>query len=468
MRRLGHGLMLVALAVLVDCTSPAPDATRTPRATLQESQGGVASTPRQSSVLPSETPTLTRTPISLTATSTATSTPTATPLPPTRTPIPPTSTPRSATHTVCASGCDFTTIQAAVDATGAAGDAIIEIQEGVHTEPGIVISEGTVVTVRGRGADVTVVQAHGGPGEAPERVFLVEEGATLVLERMTIRHGQPSREEECGGGIMNVGSVTLRQCVVAGNQSNSGAGICTRGTLEVINSSVSDNFADGVGPSGYACGSGGGIKCERGTLILVNTTVSGNTSEDADIHSDRARGGGVHVGCNCTAAFTNTTVSGNTSVAYAGGVYIKGSLRLVNCTITDNHASGEGGGVYVRGLLDFINTIIAHNSGEGGNCVIGGPGGYQGKGEIGMNANNLVVGGTCDPALTDDPQLGPLTDNGGDTLTHAVLPGSPAIDAVSAVSCTLPTDQRGALRPVVQTSAETPCDIGAFEVQDAE
>jgi len=126
-------------------------------------------------------------------------------------------------------------------------------------------------------------------------------------------------------------------------------------------------------------------------------------------------------------------------VAYAGGVYIKGALRLVNCTITDNHTSDEGGGVYVRGLLDFMNTIIAHNSGEGGNCVIGGPGGYQGKGEIGMNTNNLVVGGTCDPALTDDPQLGALTDNGGDTLTHALLPGSPAIDAVPAVSCTLPT-----------------------------
>jgi hypothetical protein len=366
---------------------------------------------------------------------------------------------------VCGSGCDFTTIRAAVDATGAAGDAVIEITEGVHTEPGIVISEGTSVTVRGLGADETVVQADEAAEGAPERVFLVEEGATLVLDRMTIRHGRPSREEECGGGILNLGSLTLRQCTVEGNQSNSGAGVCTRGALTVMNSSVSDNFADGVGPSGYACGSGGGIKCERGTLTVVNSTVSGNTSEDADIHADRARGGGVHVGCNCTAAFTNTTVSGNTSVAYAGGVYIKGALRLVNCTITDNHTSGEGGGVYVRGVLDFLNTIIAHNSGKGGNCVIGGPGGYQGKGEIGVNANNLVVGGSCNPAYDDDPMLGPLTDNGGDTLTHALLPGSPAIDAVPAISCTLPTDQRGGIRPVVQVSPDTRCDIGALEME---
>jgi WD40 repeat protein len=61
--------------------------------------------------------------------------------------------------------------------------------------------------------------------------------------------------------------------------------------------------------------------------------------------------------------------------------------------------------------------------------------------------------------------LGPLADNGGNTLTHALLPGSTAIDAVPAISCTLPTDQRGALRPAVQTSPETPCDIGAFEFQ---
>jgi hypothetical protein len=328
-----------------------------------------------------------------------------------------------------------------------------------------VVSPGTAVTIRGLGVDKTIVQAHEAVEEAPERVFLIEEGGTVVLERMTIRHGRPSRDEECGGGIMNLGSVTLNQCVVGANRSNSGAGICNRGALTIVNSGISDNFADGVGPSGYACGSGGGIKCERGTLTLVNSTVSGNASQDADIHSERARGGGVHVGCNCTAVFTNSTISGNTSVAYAGGVYIKGALRLVNCTITDNSTDGEGGGVYVRGHLDFVNTITAHNGGKGGNCLIGGPGGYQGRGEIGLNSNNLVVGGTCDPDYVDAPMLGPLADNGGDTLTHALLPGSPAIDAVPAISCTVPTDQRGALRPAVQTSPETPCDIGAFEVQ---
>ncbi|MCK4315337.1 MAG: hypothetical protein KAW49_07970 [Anaerolineae bacterium] len=259
---------------------------------------------------------------------------------------------------------------------------------------------------------------------------------------------------------MNHGTLTLKNCIVSDNTSSDGAGICNSGVLTLVNSNVSHNTADGIAPMGYECGSGGGVKCEKGMLALINSTVSGNKGEGS-----RARGGGVHVGCDCTAVFTNSTISGNRSVVFGGGVYIKGTLQLINCTISDNVTSGEGGGVYVRGRLDYVNTIIANNTGKGGNCVIGGPGDYRGKGTIGTNSNNLVEGGGCSSDYSDDPMLGPLADNGGDIKTHALLPGSPAIDAIPAISCTLPTDQRGAPRPVVQTSAVTPCDIGAFELQ---
>ncbi len=395
---------------------------------------------------------------------TETPTPTATPIPPTPTPIPPTPTPLPPTDTVCASGCDFTTIQAAIDEADTADGAIIEITDPIHTEAGIVVNKS--VTIRGLGADDTIVQAHDEtPDEAPDRVFLVEEDVTLVLEKMTIRHGRPSRQEECGGGIMNFGTLTLNNCVVRDNGANSGAGICNSNALTLLNSTVSYNTADGVGPVGYTCGNGGGIKCERGTLTLINSTISNNKSEDADPFRDVGCGGGVHVACSCTAVFTNSTISGNRSVACGGGIYDHGVLRLVNCTISDNHTTGEGGGVYVRGHLDYVNTIIAGNAGKGGNCVVGGPGGYRGMGSVGTNNNNLVEGGSCDPDHSGDPKLGPLADNGGDTKTHALLPGSPAIDAISVVSCTLPTDQRGALRPIAQISPDTPCDIGAFELQ---
>jgi hypothetical protein len=321
------------------------------------------------------------------------------------------------------------------------------------------------VTIRGLGADATIVQAHETLDGTPERVFFVEEGATAVFERLTIRHGEPSAQEECGGGIMNHGTLTLKNCVVSDNASNSGAGICNRGTLTLVNSTVNGNTADGIAPPGYEAGDGGGIECERGRLMLINSTVSGNRSEDTVPHFDFGSGGGVLVHINCTAVFTNSTISGNRAASAAGGVYVAGTLRLVNSTISDNRASGECGGVYVRGHLDYVNTIIADNTGKGGNCIVGGPGGYQGKGSIGTNSNNLVGGGGCEADYSGDPKLGPLADNGGDTLTHALLPGSPAIDVVPAISCTLPTDQRWALRPVVQTSADTPCDIGAFEVQ---
>jgi predicted outer membrane repeat protein len=382
--------------------------------------------------------------------------PTKTPVP-TATPMPPTATPAPPTDTVCATGCDFTTIQAAIDDASTSAGAIIEVTDPIHTEAGIVVHKG--VTVRGLGAENTIVQASDTPGEAPARVFLVEEGAAVIFERMTIRHGKPSLQEEGGGGIMNYGRLTLKNCVVSDNTANDGAGICNRGALTVINSTVRDNTANGIAPPGYECGSGGGIKSVKGTLALINSTISGNRAEGS-----RASGGGVHVSCACTAVFTNSTISGNSADRYGGGVSIMGALRLTHCTISNNTAAKKGGGVYVRGRLDYANTIIADNVG-GGNCAIGGPGGYKGAGTIGTNSDNLVGGGGCGADYSDDPMLGPLADNGGDTLTHALLPGSPAIDAISVVSCTVPIDQRWAPRPVVQTSSDTPCDLGAFERQ---
>jgi hypothetical protein len=141
-----------------------------------------------------------------------------------------------------------------------------------------------------------------------------------------------------------------------------------------------------------------------------------------------------------------------------------GKLQLVNCTISNNTTNGKGEGICVQGRLDYENTLIANNPGNGGDCAIGADA-YGKKGTIGTNSNNLVGGGSCGLDHSGDPLLGPLADNGGPTWTHALLPDSPAIDAVPVISCTLPTDQRGAPRPIVQTSSDTPCDIGAFELQ---
>jgi formylglycine-generating enzyme required for sulfatase activity len=245
--------------------------------------------------------------------------------------------------------------------------------------------------------------------------------------------------------------------------------------LTVIDSTIRDNIAGATVAGSLACGNGGGIRSGSGALKLINSTVAGNSTA-----TGRGRGGGIHIGCGGTAVFTNTTISGNRASprsdnavsrnrrGHGGGVNLHGALRLVNCTISDNRAIGPGGGLYVRGHLDFVNTIVANNASGSGNCVVSGPDAYGISGSLGTNSLNLVADGTCDPDFSGDPMLSHLDDNGGNTLTQALLPGSPAIDAIPVVSCTLPTDQRGGLRPVVQVSPETPCDIGAFEVQPEE
>jgi formylglycine-generating enzyme required for sulfatase activity len=354
----------------------------------------------------------------------------------------------------------------------------------VLTEAGILVSRD--VTIRGLGADKTIVQAHEIPEESVDRVFLVPEGSTVTIRDMTVRHGDPPMDENWryGGGIMNRGALTLENCVVTRNVANNGGGIWSKGELNVLNCTVTHNVADRIateadlpdgGVSVQACGSGGGIKLVKGArLNMVGSTVSNNKA--------MSHGGGVFVACETTAELTNCTISGNRATTWGGGLYSKNLLHLNHCTVVNNYAKavcasnqmasrcprGEGGGgVYVSHTLHFTNTIIANNGRE--DCVLA-PAGIYGmleSGKIGANVNNLVGDGRCDAAHAGDPLLGPLADNGGPSLTYALLPGSPAIDVVPVVSCTVSTDQRGAPRPAVLMSAERPCDIGAFEVQAA-
>jgi predicted outer membrane repeat protein len=385
--------------------------------------------------------------------------PTNTSIPPTKTSIPTASPipppPLPATDTVCASGCDFSTIQAAVNA----GGTIIEITDPVHTEAGIVVDGDITVTIRGLGADTTIVQAHETLEDSPERVFLIMEGADVTLEDMTVRHGRPSVEDEHGGGIMNYGTLTVRNCVITANSARGGGGIDNRhGTLTIVGSTIRNNVARGDGPRGVECGGGGGIKCSSGTMRLINSTITANQAGLRSV----GLGGGIRTGCGCTAEIVNSTISGNKAAKYGGGIAAAGRVSITNCTITKNTVGSGGGALWVRGEVNLENTIIANNLG-GKNCVIHQD--FGGQGKFGMTSSNLIEDSSCNSDFSGDPKLGPLADYGGPTLTHALLPGSPAIDAIPAISCTLLTDQRGALRPVVQTSADTPCDIGAFELQ---
>jgi hypothetical protein len=360
------------------------------------------------------------------------------------------------TVTVCAAGCDFMTVQDAIDDSGTNAGDVINITDAVHTESGILVNKD--VTIQGQGADSTIVQAHADVDDATDRVFFVAAGAAATISRMTIRHGNPSSEPWSGGGIRNEGELMIEESIISHNRGSAGGGIFNDGTLALINCTVSSNTATG-GDTYLECNTGGGIKNMVGVATLINSTVSDNTA--------RGKGGGLHISCQGTLVLINSTVSGNNTTDNGGGVYINGVGEFTNSTIVNNSAH-NGGGVYVRGtgevglvrgLLNYTNTIIADNTislVEYGiaDCFLGD------HASVGANVNNLVEDGSCDSAHSGDPRLAPLDDNGGGSQTHAPSPDSPVVDAIPTDECIVDTDQRGISRPY-----GAGCDIGAFELQ---
>ena len=324
-------------------------------------------------------------------------------------------------------GDPFCTIQEAVD-DAASGDTI-DIATGIYTE-NVTIDENVTLLGAGPGEYGTIVD-----GDQAGTVFVVVLGVTVTISDMTIRNGHA----ETGGGILNTGTLTLNNSTVSGNTADDdGGGICNEATLILTNSTVSGNTAT----------FGGGIFNILGMAELINSTVSDNTAAVV--------GGGILNLANGTLHLSNVTVSNNTA------------------SISDIFGPGGGGIATFASPTDFRNTIIANNVDElGGSsaCVVMPPL------TVGSFGYNLDSDGTCfdqPPELGDlimmDPLLGPLAENYGSTFTHALLPGSPAIDAGNPDGCTdatggpLATDQRGKPRP---ETAGGMCDIGAFEVQPA-
>jgi CSLREA domain-containing protein len=268
-------------------------------------------------------------------------------------------------------------------------------------------------------------------------------------------------EASGGGGIYNVGLLTMRDSSVRNNSNagffGPGGGISNAGTMTVTNSTISHNVA---------ASPGGGIdNRNRGTMI--NSTVSDNVSAPS--------GGGVANAGVLT--ITNSTVSTNTAgIDFAGGsdggggIMNSGTLALHFVTVAANAAPTEstsGGGLLNRGQAEYENTIVA------GNVTGGGDADCSNAGSLVSLGHNLSGTGTGCPTvgsdLTVNPAdvflniLGPLQGNGGDTATHALLQGSPAIDAADDDACPA-TDQRGFSRPADgDGDGVAHCDIGAYE-----
>jgi len=323
------------------------------------------------------------------------------------------------------------------------------------------------ITIIGAGRDATFID-----GEGIARVIRISPGANVTLANLTITGG--FADLSSGAGILCEGNLTLLDCAVRNNIArDAGGGIRIQGaTLTASNVIIARNFTDHKGSAIFgrsatvnldsclvATNTGsfaGTIEIEDGTLTVHNCTVSYNSTSGA--------GGGILMNSG-SAMLLNTTISGN--IANRGAGLEGTNFFVTNCTIAGNRSDHRAGGVYGSGV--FQNTIIAGNTARREGPDFLGTLISEGFNLIENTDGMIIEGGAPGDRLGISPLLGPLQNNGGLTPTHALLPGSPAIDGGSPTS--FPAfDQRGVARP---WNSGAGCgnirpDIGAYEAEDTE
>ncbi|GAB4579693.1 MAG: hypothetical protein Fur0022_24310 [Anaerolineales bacterium] len=350
-------------------------------------------------------------------------------------------------------------------------------------------------------------------GNGSNRVLKVEATGNLTLNEAIITHGNIYQG---GAGILNEGMMTINNSAFEGNQAGyygKGGGLWnkTNGIVTIYNTTFRGNQAGG----------GGGI-WNDGTMVVNESLLSGNSSlaeffgggggirnseimtlNNTTIHENQAWNGGGIINVD-TLTINNSTISGNTAESNGAGISnYYGVVTLNNSTLSGNSAFYQGGGIRNwGGIVLATNATFASNSAYNGGGIsniydgtvnlsrslVAGNSAQNGA-EINnsaiVNANNLNVIGYSRshrsvgfmPGATDIIPPGGLktvvnrnlTDNGGATLTHALVSGSVAIDMAPNEDCAVAPlyglDQRGYARNVDGNGQLTTneCDAGAFE-----
>ena len=287
-------------------------------------------------------------------------------------------------------------------------------------------------------------------------------GSTRTLARDSTLIRKPA---DGGSGAGNcTACVTVANSVVTGNTFGYRSATDLASTVTVINSRFTGSSLEAILSYGNTeitvknstiNGNFVGIEISFASVSIANSTISDNSGW-----------GGVYAGGG-DLSIVNSTISGNSAnTGTGGGIYnFNSSLRITNSTITGNSA-GSGGGIYNDGsqgasIVEISNTIL--NAGASGENI------FNSGGTVTSNGYNLssddgggYLNGPGDQINTD-PLLGPLQSNGGPTSTHALLPGSPAIDAGDPNFSPPPsTDQRGCPFDRVFNGR---IDMGSFETQ---
>ena len=258
-----------------------------------------------------------------------------------------------------------------------------------------------------------------------------------------------------GGGIFNASVASITGCTVERNNTTlgDGGGIVNEVTMAIHQSTIRSNRSGSFGIAGAGV-------FNDGDLTITETTISGN------IASNGVWGGGILNRLFGAMAITNCTISGNVIGGDGGGIFNFGVATIANSTITGNSATGGNGGGIANAILNppYISSIMTIDTIIAGNLSSNQPdvsGNFDSQGHNLIGNTNGSTGFLVSDLANIDPLLGPLRNNGGPTSTHALLTGSPALDAGDTSSAPF-TDQRGFPRIFGDI-----IDIGAFEFQNA-
>ncbi len=325
--------------------------------------------------------------------------------------------------------------------------------------------------------NVTITDLTLTRGAAPNNGGAITSRETLSLFRCTFTN---NAAVVSGGAVSHLNSIlTITDSVFANNTAGNVDGnfrggavqfSAAQGTLTITNSVIRDNTAF----------SGGGIHvASHAGVTITGSEISGNSANLAGGIGWFTPGG--------TNLLQNSTVSGNSSAGFGSGIHFDGNnqdpstVTIVNSTLTENIAdtNNDAGNPFSNGAIWLSNNanLVLHSTIVAGNtrtpddpipsdlhAFFGGTIDADGS------TNNLIGDPDSAGGLTNgvngnlvgvDPLLGPLSDHNGLTRTHALLSGSPAIDAGSNTNA-LTSDQRGS--PFTRSFGDAP-DIGAFERQ---
>ena len=260
-------------------------------------------------------------------------------------------------------------------------------------------------------------------------------GGIYASGALTVTGSAVSNNSAIGnfGGINSNNAVTIANSTISNNRAGDSYGGVSGGAVTLTNSTVSGNSAGG---------DFGGI-FSNGALTMDSSTISGNMA-----------GSSIGGAIGNVVTITNSTISGNTAGGSYGGMVAQGMTTLTNTTIYGNSGTFVGSGLYIfNGTATLSNTIVANN--PGGDCHAVASTLTSGGYNLDSDGTCLALGAGVGDFTSAGFALPALAYNGGTTMTHALLTGSPAIDTGSCVTA---TDQIGTVRP-----QGAGCDIGAYE-----